>query len=320
MFNAGIGAALIGLAVFSSLFNFGSEGKTIRELLIEKLNKADSTVSDDSFLRDGLGLVSEADTFPGVNIKRNIAYGTEGREVMDLYTSDDNESGELRPVIMMVHGGAWKWGDKTGRYTVDNKVKYFLPRGYAFISINYPLENVDPEEQVHSVGKALAYIQSNAAVLGTDPDRIVIMGHSAGAHLVALLTGRTDVHSSEGILPWRGTVPLDGAMYDTASRMAVVHPKIYDEPFGTDPVLWELVSPYAQYKVPGAPILFTCSTQRPDKPCLQSNRFAKKIMSVGGRAEVLPVDGGHGQVNEFVGMSGVYTETIQTFLTSIGMP
>jgi acetyl esterase/lipase len=182
------------------------------------------------------------------------------------------------------------------------------------------MSSPNPDNEAHSVARALAYVQKNVGTLGIDPARIVIMGHSAGAHLVSLVTARTDIQKAEGVQPWKGTIALDGAMYNPSERMAIKHFYIYDAPFGTDPEFWRLVSPLDQYVAPGAPILLACSTTRPDKPCKQSDTFKKKIESVGGRAEVLPADFGHGKMNNEVGRPGTYTEAIQKFLTSIQMP
>lgn len=109
----------------------------------------------------------------------NISYGEAQSEKLDLYKSKKLKTKTPTPLVFMVHGGGWKNGDKNMTNTVDNKAKYFLSRGYSFISINYPMENVDPEEEVQSVGKALAYVQKNAKQLNIDPSQIVIMGHSA---------------------------------------------------------------------------------------------------------------------------------------------
>ncbi len=329
MVNLGVGAlvGIVALVAFSGLFSTGAVttedrafGERIRSLFSNLRTSDSSVIKDGSFLYDGVDVLTEAATFPNVNVKKDIAYGEKPDEKMDLYSPSTRESVEVRPVIMMVHGGGWRRGDKAMRNTVDNKVKYFLPKGYAFISINYPMAEVNPEEEVQSVGKALAYIQTNSQQLGIDPKRIVIMGHSAGAHLVALLTARADIHENEGITPWKGTVSLDGAMYDVVTRMSAPHLPLFETAFGTDPEFWKRVSPYEQYTSPGAPILFTCSTQRKDNPCDQSEHIANKIQEVGGRAQVLPVDASHGEANDWVGTPGDYTTGIQDFLTSLGMP
>lgn len=70
-------------------------------------------------------------------------------------------------------------------------------------------------------------------------------------------------------------------MLNVPSNMTRKHPPFYDEPFGTDPAFWQLVSPYDQYKVASAPMLLVCSTLRPDDSCGQAESFATRVKGIG---------------------------------------
>ena len=92
-------------------------------------------------------------------------------------------------------------------------------KGWAFASANYRLvPQATVEQQAADVASAIAWLRANAAKEGLDPDRIVLMGHSAGAHLVALVG--TDPHYLKAAgVPMgavKGVVLLDGAGYDVA--------------------------------------------------------------------------------------------------------
>ena len=97
---------------------------------------------------------------------------------LDIYpTSQPNA-----PVMIYVHGGGWRRGNKSN---VDAKPAAFNQHGFAFISMDYRLiPEVDIAEQVGDVTAAIAWVKSNIARYGGDPNRIFLMGHSAGAHLV----------------------------------------------------------------------------------------------------------------------------------------
>src|SRR3546814_18036265 len=88
----------------------------------------------------------------------------------------------------MVHGGFWALGDKASAGVAGAKMAHWVGRGMIFVSVNYRLlREADPVTQAADVGHALAAVQARAAGRGGDPARILLIGHSAGAHLVAFL-------------------------------------------------------------------------------------------------------------------------------------
>ncbi|XUM24396.1 alpha/beta hydrolase fold domain-containing protein [Bradyrhizobium oligotrophicum S58] len=86
---------------------------------------------------------------------------------------------------MFVHGGGWKRGDKRNA-TGAAKIEHLLAQGYAFALIDYRLvPAATVEQQAADVAAAVAWLRKNAGRLGIDPSRLVLMGHSAGAHHVS---------------------------------------------------------------------------------------------------------------------------------------
>lgn len=253
----------------------------------------------------------------GARVERDLAYGPAPAQRLDVYVP---QGARGAPIILMVHGGAWMLGDKGNAGVVANKVRYWLPRGYIVASINYRMDpQPNPLDQAEDVGRALAFMQSRAASWGGDGLRIVLMGHSSGAHLAALLSASASIATRSGAKPWLGTVALDSAALDLVEIMSSRHFRFYDRVFGSDTARWKDMSPLHQLAGPSAPMLLVCSSRRGDS-CPAARRFAAKAVSLGGRATVLPIDLGHGEVNNELGRSPAYTASVDEFLRSLGLP
>ena len=254
---------------------------------------------------------------PGARAERDLAYGPAPAQKLDVYIP---EGAKNAPILLTVHGGAWMLGDKGNSGVVANKARHWLPRGYIVVSPNYRMARPpNPLDQTEDVGRALAFVQTNATSWGGDGARVVLMGHSSGAHLVALLTAAPAVAARSGAKPWLGTVSLDSAALDLVELMNARHPRLYDRVFGAEPERWAEVSPLHQLATRPLPMLLVCSSRRGDS-CAAARRLAAKAVSLGGRATVLPLDLGHGEINSELGRSAGYTASVDEFLRSIGLP
>ena len=251
----------------------------------------------------------------GVKMLRDIPYGSDTNQHMDVYLPDAAVKGA--PVIFMVHGGAWRLGDKTSRRVVENKVTRWVPRGFIFVSVNYRLlPDADPMLQAEDVARALAAAQGRAPSWGGDPARFILMGHSAGAHLVALLNAAPARAEALGAKPWLGTIALDSAAYDIVKIMEAKHASLYDKAFGDKKAYWESVSPYHVLVSSGPPLLSVCSSRRKDS-CNQAHGFAERSASLGRRVEVLEQDLSHREINEALGIPGAYTQAVERFMSTL---
>lgn len=247
----------------------------------------------------------------------DLAYGPHEDQAIDVYLPP---AAQNAPVVFMVHGGGWVRGDKRNTRVVDNKVARWLPQGYIFVSVNNRLlPDADPVQQAEDVGRALAFAQKEAPNWGGDPDRFILMGHSAGAHLVGLLAADPTIATDRGARPWLGSVPLDSAAFDVAAIMTQPHLRLYDRAFGEDPAFWKQASPLHRLAKAPVPMLLVCSTRRA-LPCDQAHAFAAKAKSLGGDVEVLAVDMSHGEINKELGVPGAYTEKVEAFLSRLARP
>ncbi|BEP94203.1 alpha/beta hydrolase [Acidovorax sp. A79] len=262
----------------------------------------------------------------GVQRIADVPYGADPAQRMDVYvpTSPTTGTNSLvasavrAPVIFMVHGGGWRHGDKAMGRVVQEKVNRWVPKGFILISINYRmLPDAPVAVQERDVQAALMAAQQRAGTWGGDPSRFILMGHSAGAHLVALLNARAPQALREGAWPWLGTVSLDSAMMNVPARMRAPHLPLYDDAFGADPAYWVAMSPLHQWTAGAPPMQMVCSAQRADDPCRQSDAMARHVRHQGGRAEVLPQDLDHGEINAQLGLDSDYTRAVEAFMGSL---
>ncbi|MCK4871920.1 MAG: alpha/beta hydrolase [Phycisphaerales bacterium] len=228
--------------------------------------------------------------------------------------------GEDHPVLVYIHGGAWRIGDKV---RVGAKPAAFVGEGYVFISINYRLSPaVAHPEHVRDVAAAVAWTHANVAQYGGDPDRIYIMGHSAGAHLAALVA-TDDRRLAEWDLPLttiKGVVLLDGAAYDIAG-MADMRggplPMPCRAAFGSDREGWDDASPinHVDRGKGIAPFLLFHAGDRVLSR-QETRRLARALRRAGVRADVIHApDKTHATLNREFGEAGdVPTRRVLTFL------
>jgi acetyl esterase/lipase len=250
---------------------------------------------------------------------REIAYGADPKQRMDL--SKPTGAGKA-PILFYVHGGGWSIGDKVAGGAT--KGPWATGQGWAYVSANYRLvPQATVEQQAADLANALKWLRSNAAKEGFDPDRIVLMGHSAGAHLVALLG--TDTHYLEAagvpVSAIRGVILLDGAGYDVpaqASAEANIVKPMYDAAFSTDPKRQAALSPTRHAGAPNAAQWLILPIERRPDSQAQSQGLAAALTKAGAQAAVFAVPGeSHGSLNKGLGENGDFaTEKVEAFLAA----
>jgi len=102
------------------------------------------------------------------------------------------------PVIVHVHGGGWRTGDKADPRALIG-ITALIRHGYAVASVNYRLsDEARFPAQIHDVKAAVRWLRAHASEYDLDPDHIGAVGESAGGHLVALLGTSSNVPELEG--------------------------------------------------------------------------------------------------------------------------
>ena len=166
----------------------------------------------------------------------DIAYGPDPRQVLDVFASPGASGCD---VLVFVHGGAFVRGAKQGPEGLyGNVLTWFARQGFVGVNIEYRLA---PEAAypggAEDVGRAVSWVRENIAAHGGDPARIILFGHSAGAHLAALLATNPRFlaavgESTERI---RGVVPISGTYWiDAGTKGGTV--------FGPDPAAHVLLA------------------------------------------------------------------------------
>jgi len=260
--------------------------------------------------------------------KRDIAYGDQERNVLDIYAPKDAKN---LPVVFWIHGGGWQAGDKS---EVKEKPKAFVERGFVFVSTNYRLlPKVEMQTIFRDVAKSIGWVYKNIAAHGGDPNRIFVMGHSAGAQLAALMCIDERYLKDEGV-PFsalKGCVPVDGDTYDVPAiiETAETRLRVHGEPmpknghrqkFGNDPEKhkdYSAVTHVAKGKaIP--PFLILYVADHPDTSA-QARRLAKALKDAEIPATAFGAkDTNHTKLNDNLGTDGdPATKAVDDFLTGI---
>lgn len=253
---------------------------------------------------------------------QTLAYGSDRLQRLDYWAGASRDA----PLVIFVHGGGWKRGDK--RMMHDSaKLSHWQAAGYAVASLNYRLvPDATVEQQAADVASAVAYLRARAGELGVDTRRIALVGHSAGAHLVALVGTDPQYFRAAGLAmnDVAGIIPLDGAGYNVPDQMdenARLMGDTYRQAFGTDPARQRALSPTFQAAAPNAPEFLILHVAREDAR-RQSEELAAALRRAGTPAAVQGFAGrglrGHRQINQRLGEPDYpATPVVDAFLARI---
>lgn len=234
-----------------------------------------------------------------------LAYGPDRLQTVDVWPT-----AAVEPTLMVfVHGGGWSRGDKA-MMGGSAKLEHWQAEADAVASVDYRLvPEATVEQQAADIASALALLKKRAKSLNFDPRKIVLVGHSAGAHLVALL-GTDESYLRKAGLSFAdvaGVVLLDGAAYDVPVQLEngpAIMQRRYREAFGTNPARQARLSPTRQAAAPNAPAFLILHVQRPDGVA-QSKALAAALAKAGTSVEIQGFPGtglkGHREMNVRLG-------------------
>jgi acetyl esterase/lipase len=219
---------------------------------------------------------------------------------MDVYVpdADGRHAG-----VMFIHGGGWTGGSKA-EYTLA--AKRLARSGWVTATINYRLvpDGVYPK-LVQDCVCAMAFLRANAADYKLDPDRLAVMGYSAGGHLVSLLGVATDDPLHAPDCEWGTTAPpravIAGAGWQDFRGQ---HPDLFGEIVGASeaerPDLWAHISPITHVRPGLPPMLFINGSQDVFVHLYQARAMRDALVAAGNDATVLEIAGGGHLLNRTV--------------------
>jgi len=231
--------------------------------------------------------------------------GPDARQnVLDIYAPADAKNA---PVLIFIHGGEWSRGDKKD---ISYKPQFLNDNHVVLVAPNYRLSPKDPHPaQVDDLATAIAWTKAHIAEYGGDPNKIVIMGHSAGCHLVTLLALDPRYLAKAGLKPSdiKGAISWSGGMFDLVDRAKTskMYGPFIKATFGETEAAQKAGSPFTYVKnAKGAPpFLFASCDDAHSQPSREaSDRMVKEINDAGGKAQSATLTGkDHFHANHDIG-------------------
>lgn len=242
----------------------------------------------------------------GVPSARTFAYAAHPRQTLDVYADSGLRDA---PILVYVYGGAWRFGSNKA---VNHLPEYAERHGYVLVSVNYRLApEFDAGAQTDDVAAALAWVRQHGAQFGGDTARVVLFGHSSGAHSVALVGVDSTYLARAGLRRdfLAGYIALDGAGYDVETQLSLARPwnpqaeEMYRIAFGArarelSPAL------LVDQLEPTAPWLLYFNVDYPVSVAMH-RLFANALRGVGAQVELRPVTGKtHQTMDRDFGLAG----------------
>lgn len=230
----------------------------------------------------------------GSRITWNVPYveHASAQQTLDVYAPPDVQGA---PVVVYVHRGEWARGDKS---EVSYKPKLLNENGIVLVSVNYRLSDVAQHPaQVEDVAAALRWVREHIEEHGGSPERIVLMGHSAGCHIASMVGLDPRPLARFGLTPaiLRGVIMWSGGAYDLAAKVAEagMYKPYVERNFGTERAKLDDASPihHVGEVLPGSRFLFVSAGEGKAASRALSERMAREITEHGGRGEALTLEG-----------------------------
>lgn len=253
-----------------------------------------------------LSLLVAVSTFAAEPLVTRDVFYTESKDKLQSLDVYSPPQGDQHPVIVWIHGGGWTKGDKA---VLQKKPQALVEKGYVIVSVNYRLvPAVTLKDLMSDIAKSIRWVRDHAKEHRGDPDRIVIMGHSAGAHLAALLCTDDRYLKAAGV-PMnclKGCVPLDVSAYDIPKRLkdgGDTPATSYTNVFGNIEAEQREFSPVyfvAQDKAIPPFLLLHVASRESTKT--QAHWLASKLNEIGVAARVVAAEGKtHGTISTELG-------------------
>jgi acetyl esterase/lipase len=224
----------------------------------------------------GSGAAAQVRVVADVDYVASAEYADK-KDRLDIYVPDGARSA---PVIVSIHGGGLRAGDKSRQTFVGQRL---ASAGHVTVIVNHRLSpGVSHPAHIEDIAEAVAWVKKNIAAHGGDPGRIFVIGHSAGAYLAALLATDRRFLGAHGMRPQdlRGVVPVSGFFYVDRAGVAPDRPK---DTWGTDVNVWKSASPGTHVESGLPPFLLLYADGDDEWRRKQQAEFADAVRAKGNR-------------------------------------
>lgn len=251
--------------------------------------------------------------YPGVRVHRDLSYGLDPDNRLDVFAPEPPPHGAL-PVLIFVHGGGFVAGDKTkpGIPFYDNVGVWAATHGLVGITVDYRIAPRHPwPAATKDIGAVIRWAFRNAAPFGGDPEKIFVMGHSAGATHIADYISHPSLQPPGGA-GIAGAILLSG-LYDLTAVQLASTAKAY---FGEDPAHYAGQSSMHGLIKTKLPILTVVAEFDPPETVQQANRLNQLACKAHRclRSLVLPK---HNHMSEVYSINTADTRLTKTILDFI---
>jgi len=166
---------------------------------------------------------------------------------MDIFLPEGEKN---FPMILFIHGGGWHWGDRRGFMDIYGDMgRSWAAHNIGTAVISYRLGDEHLiDEQISDVAAAVAWIYKNAEKFNADNKKLIVCGHSAGAHLAAMIAfdpewlGKYGLNTNiiKGLILWSGLYDINESI---AEAKCFIRKKIWHPVFGKSEQYWKRMSP-----------------------------------------------------------------------------
>lgn len=216
-----------------------------------------------------------------IKSEKDIPYGTKTdgtRNLLDVYFPEPGE--EAKDVLVFIHGGSWNSGKKNTYWWLGRN---FASKNVVEVNINYSLApDYQYRQMASDAAAAIKWVKNNIHTYGGNPDRIFVMGHSAGGHLAALINSDPQFFTEQGIEnPIRGVILNDGFGLDMHEYLlqATMNEQTasFLKTFSTDREAWKIGSPLTYFSNIQNPYLILVGDRTYPAIKIQSKRLYEML-------------------------------------------